>query len=173
MSMAQDSNHRAVRSDQPYSGDPAQGGRPNDPLAELARLIGQDDPFAGVQRPASRASAQDPREPHDDQHHAPEWLTRRAPEHYAGGQYEQPADAQHHAGYDDPQYAHDPRYQDPQAYQSEEYYDDSQYYADEDYEAPPKRRTGLKLVAAVVGLGLLGTAGVYGYRAMSGPSTAS
>ena len=166
--MAQDSNFRAVRSEQPYSGSPAQDGRANDPLAELARLIGQDDPFAGVSRPASRASAQGPQQP-DDQH-APEWLTRRAPEHYAGYD-DQSADAQHHAGYDDPQYQHDPRYQDPQANAAEEYYDDGQYYADDAYEAPPKRRSGLKIIAAVLALGLLGTGGVYAYRAWTGPAT--
>jgi sporulation related protein len=174
--MAQDSNHRAVRSDQPYSGDPAQGGQANDPLAELARLIGQDDPFAGVSRPPSRASAQgpaqdsDPQQPYDQQQ-APHWLTRRAPEHYAGYD-DQSAGAQHDAAYDDPQYQHDPRYQDPHAYPSADYYDDGQYYADESYEEPRQRRFGLKAIAAaVIGVAVLGVGGVYGYRALTGPAT--
>src|SRR5215813_9636724 len=142
MSMAQDSNFRAVRSDQPYSGDPAPNARANDPLAELARLIGQDDPFAGMTRPPSRASGQGsgPYQPRgDEQQNAPEWLNRSgsrapAPQHDAG-YYDQPAESQPYAGYDDPQYqhdphhqdAHDPRYQDAQAYPAEDYYDDGQY----------------------------------------------
>src|SRR5262245_22910881 len=145
MSMAQDSNFRAVRSDQSY-GDPAPNTRANDPLAELARLIGQDDPFAGMTRPPSRASGQSngPYQPHgDEQQNAPEWLNRagqRAPQHDAGYD-DQPAESQPYAGYDDPHNQHDPRYQDAQqAYQAEEYYDDGQYYAEEEgYEAPPKR----------------------------------
>src|SRR5262249_32652940 len=80
---------------------------------------------------------------------------------------------------DDPQYqhdphhqdAHDPRYQDAQAYPAEDYYDDGQYYAEEADEAPPKRRGGLiKAIAAVLGVALIGTGGVYGYRAWTGPA---
>src|SRR5262247_2482851 len=175
MSMAQDSNFRAVRSDPPHSGDPARSGRANDPLAELARLIGQDDPFAGVSRPPSRAAA--PYQPYmDDQQNAPEWLNRSGPrgpavEHDAG--YDQPAESPHYAaGYGDEAYQHDPRYQDAEGYAGEEYYDDGQYYADEGYEAPPKRR-GLRTIAAVLGLALVGAGGVYGFRAWTSPATSS
>src|SRR5262245_38691054 len=176
MSMAQDSNFRAVRSDQPYSHDPAPGGRANDPLAELARLIGQDDPFVGVTRPPSRA-AQDPRQPYvDDQQNAPEWLNRsgaRTPEHDAR-YYDQPADQQHYAaGYDDPHYQHDPRYQDQQGYTAEGDYDDGQYYDEEGYEEPPKRRGGLKMIAAVLGMALVWTGAGYGYRSWTGPTASS
>ena len=176
MSMAQDSNFRAVRSDQPY-GDPAPNARANDPLAELARLIGQDDPFAGMSRPPSRASGQGsgPYQPRgDEQQNAPEWLNRSgarapAPQH-DGGYDDQPAESQSYAG-DDQHHEHDPRYQDAQqAYPAEEYYDDAQYYAEEAYEPPPKRRGGLMAIVAVLGLALVGTGGVYGYRAWTGPA---
>src|SRR5262245_32657775 len=132
MSMAQDSNFRAVRSDPPHSGDPARSGRANDPLAELARLIGQDDPFAGVSGPPSRVG---PEQRHvAEQPTAPEWLSRSgrgaAIEYEAG--YDQPAESPRYAaGYADEAYQHDPRYQDAEGYAGEEYYDDGQYYAEE------------------------------------------
>ena len=167
-----------MRSDPPYSGDPAQSGRANDPLAELARLIGQDDPFAGVSRPPSRASAPGggPYQPHvDDQQNAPEWLNRagaRGPAEYDGG-YDQSAASPHYAaGYAEEAYQHDPRYQDAQGYAGEEYYDDGQYDPEEGYEPPPKRR-GLMTIAAVLGLALVGASGVYGYRAWTSPATSS
>ena len=59
MSMADD--NRYYRSDDPASRGPAE--RPesqaSDPLAELARLIGQTDPFADLRRQAARAAQQD------------------------------------------------------------------------------------------------------------------
>ena len=78
MSMAHDSDLR--RTDEPYREplrQPAGGqGAGNDRLAELARLIGQDDPFAQMgKRPQAPQGAADP---HADAEHAPNWLVRPA-----------------------------------------------------------------------------------------------
>ena len=78
MSMAHDSNLR--RTGEPYREplrQPAAGqGAGNDRLAELARLIGQDDPFAQMgKRPQAPQGAADP---HADAEHAPNWLVRPA-----------------------------------------------------------------------------------------------
>ena len=54
--MADDNNAR-YRSNEPFGGGPASATPANDPLAELARLIGQNDPFAENGRDA-RAPAQ-------------------------------------------------------------------------------------------------------------------
>jgi SPOR domain len=179
MSMAQDSNHRAVRSDDPYARDPAPSGRNNDPLAELARLIGQDDSLAAAGRRGARASSQPGgAQPYgDDPQNTSEWLNRpdaRGSEPGAG-YYDQPADSQYAAGYEDPQYR-DPRYDDPQddnqAYAAGGYYDDGQYYDAEGYEEPKKRR-GLMTIVAVLGLAVIGTAGVFGYQALTGPATST
>ena len=80
MSMAENTRKRSeflTDSYPPKAKDPA-----GDPLAELARLIGQNDPFAEQ----SRASAPKPLDafrtderPAPDQRSAPEWLSRPAP----------------------------------------------------------------------------------------------
>jgi hypothetical protein len=74
--MAHDSNLR--HTGEPYRKPPRQPaagqGAGNDPLAELARLIGQDDPFAQMgKRPQAPQGAADP---HADAEHAPNWLAR-------------------------------------------------------------------------------------------------
>jgi hypothetical protein len=186
MSMAHD-KFRPLRPDDPYAADPrsAPGGPGNDPLAELARLIGQDDPFAqlgkrGQGTPDSRPDAGG----------APNWLARpgeaahgRADE---GQAYDQPA-----AGHD-PYGQYDPRYDDPHdasadayqgayaadgsqnpdyGYENDPYYGDGPPPGDEYDEAPrEKRRGGLMTVAAVVALAVFGTAAVFGYRAWTGPA---
>ena len=72
--MAHDSNLR--RTGEP-SRQPAAGqGASNDPLAELARLIGQDDPFAQMGKPPQ--APQVAVDPHADAEHAPNWLVRPA-----------------------------------------------------------------------------------------------
>jgi hypothetical protein len=78
MSIAHDSDLR--RTDEPYREplrQPAGGqGAGNDRLADLARLIGQDDPFAQMgERPQAPQGAADP---HADAEHAPNWLVRPA-----------------------------------------------------------------------------------------------
>jgi SPOR domain len=189
MSMAHDSNVR--RSDDPYRDPPrpSAGGQGNDPLAELARLIGQDDPFADLNKRRAQGAAA-PQQ--DTGQGAPDWLARgdqgrgRADEGayaHAGGQ--DPYD-QYDPRYDDPRYA-DPRYAGSEAYQGayaadgsenpdygyeqDPYYGDGQPPDGGDYEqpAPAKRRGGLMTIAVVVALAVFGTAAAFGYRAWTTP----
>src|SRR5215831_9433175 len=143
MSMAQDTNFRPTRSDDSFSRDPARpsGGRNNDPLAELARLIGQDDPFVALGRsgaqPSWRASAA---QSHDQpKAAAPDWLGRPGekahetewdadddpppiPEAHDHDAADYDRGYQHEQDYDDSQYATDDQEHD----QSDTYYDDGQ-----------------------------------------------
>ncbi|WP_027527375.1 SPOR domain-containing protein [Bradyrhizobium sp. Ec3.3] len=78
--------------DRPYpSDDYDRGGdqygrADNDPLAELARLIGQTDPFATQGRPAARPPTPPAPEPYQPPPHAQSY----APESYEDHQYEEP-----------------------------------------------------------------------------------
>lgn len=168
-----------------------------DPLAELARLIGQNDPFNDVGRPVARKPLDGI---HADSRSAPEWLSRPAPaddydQHPAprdayrvDPRDQQQDDNQHHAAAHDDRYehgaheaaAHDAQYDDryrvapPPAGD----YDGDHYYADDGHmppqgdegAVPSRRRGGLLTIAAVLGLAVIGTAGAFGYRAYtSGP----
>ena len=215
-----------------------------DPLAELARLIGQTDPFAAQPGRQTAAQPQHHAEPAQAYHDEPEeqfetaptpppWMQRVAaqraqqpaeaePEHYAEPQvepefeFQQPyAQAQHpdaqayaasgyapqgyaaheqqaHAGYDaygHPQaqayeaqdQQHDPnRYDDAlygqpdhaqPAYQQDQYQHDPYAYQQDGYaedEPAPKRRSGMKTIAAVLALAVVGTGGAFAYRTFVG-----
>lgn len=151
--MANDTNPRAYRHDS-YGRDPrdtygrddaADPAGASDPLAELARLIGQEDPFADLGRQAGTGrGAADGRREFDDRDAgydpveappAPEWLTRG---NYAAAPQqpypEQPNYVQQPAYQDDPRYA-DPRYADPPYQESGTGYADPQDgYADPAYQ---------------------------------------
>lgn len=76
MSMAEDTRKRADYSDDHSSSEPRSSG--GDPLAELARLIGQSDPFNDL----SRRSVRKPDSLKSEDRPAPEWLARpAAPDH--------------------------------------------------------------------------------------------
>ncbi len=53
-----DDNHARYRSSDPFGRGLGTAGQTNDPLAELARLIGQNDPFADLEREARAAREQ-------------------------------------------------------------------------------------------------------------------
>ena len=158
------------------------GSSGNDPLAELARLIGQNDPFAEHGRENARRAAQQPA----PQMPAPAYADDRyaalpaldAPPHH---QDFAPDDRQFN-NYP-PQYGAAPAYQArgpvpgyaPDAgYEHEAEYptnahsgaDDHDFYDD----APPRRRVGIIAIAAIFGLAVIGTAGAFGYRAIFGSS---
>jgi hypothetical protein len=109
MSMAEDTRRRPDYSSDFSSDAPREQG--NDPLAELARLIGQSDPFTDLAK-------SNPRKPFEavrkDDRPAPEWLARPAgPEHDdydaqlpAPQVYEQP---DHPPAHHDPHAQHEPR----------------------------------------------------------------
>ena len=157
--MADDHSQRAYRSNE-FSRAPMKSGSANDPLAELARLIGQNDPFAEFGRKGQQApeAAQQPHEQHHAQHD--QW----APQPYATENYDQRADfqaGQEQTGYDQPS-SYDSDYQD------DPYRDPNQAYDDE---PPPRRRRGTVIaIAAVIALAVVGTSGAVGYRALFGSS---
>lgn len=205
----------------------------DDPLAELARLIGQSDPMDDLRRDTEGVPAVDERAGDPDWAAQDRLQNGSDDDRYAGA--DEPAqyndDANADDGYDDhydagpsyrpvaasrdddyepraaapgprlyarrdyappepPQYreppeqavaighplpAFLPRLPDERYEQSEETLEgpDDQAYALEDYEeeAPStRRRSGLVVVAAVLGLAVLGTAGAFAYRAMFGSS---
>ena len=179
--MAQDTNLRTARPDELSSRDAGAAGRNNDPLAELARLIGQNDPFADFGRQETRGSA---RPQAAASQVAPEWLARSTDGPAYDDQGSRRGSSQSQAGYEDAAYQNDGRYADSgyqeyqgayaqegtenYAYDANAYYDEDQLppHGQESYEDAPveKKRGGLKTIAAVVALGILGTGAVYGYR---------
>ncbi len=205
MSMVDDTN-RPVRSDERTASGMSGRTPNNDPLAELARLIGQDDPFRDARPDGGRAAPrrEAPAQPYvEAPRSAPGWLARNsgAPAHDdPPPRYDDAHDA-HDAQYEsDARYQDDPRYGDPQydaaAHQdgaqvhqaaehdagydpahgddADHYYDDEGHY--ENYgetDEAPRRRSGLAIVVALVGLAVLGTGGVFAYRAFTGGSGSS
>jgi hypothetical protein len=199
MSMADDNTLRSFRANDPYRRDPAPAserdrGTGSDPLAELARLIGQSDPFAEVGRSSSRAG--DGREETAaTPPAAPDWRGSPPPYHVLRNQdaplapqFEpdghQPSAAYHDV--DEHGYARETQYGDPDhlahhqddaayaapAHEHEQdgaYYDDGKPTApqEEIYDDPPhagRRRSGMLTALTLIGCAMLGTAGAYGYR---------
>jgi len=191
----------------------------NDPLAELARLIGQSDPYAEGRRSESYDSYS--AEPAENEAEADRG--RAADEGFAEEQYDRaddryaPRQAESYPPYEAelrvyqnepsaggghvsgpaPQFAgfrEDgdadyraeqmpvlrpqefpayPRVRSDREYEAEELNDAGEPYAEHDYydePARPRRRTGLVVIMAVLGLAVIGTAGAFGYRAMFGGS---
>lgn len=222
-----DNNFRSYRNRD--GGGPARS-QPDDPLAELARLIGQSEPASDYNRDARSSPALDqpaggldwaaedryaeqsePAEQDDydapaDERYVPAQqgdilpTFRPAPPSYDDG-YEPPAGPQYSPparslnGARDRALPERPRFHDqpepvqslsrqPPGFLSQSFddrdYDDpeqddaaNQAYALEDYEEEAtagRRRSGLVVVAAVLGLAVLGTAGAFAYRAMFGSS---
>jgi hypothetical protein len=133
--------------------------RARDPLAELARLIGQAD-LHGKSAPADNGFRKEAASHGYDEprgllsaHQVPGYPS--APE-----QAYEPDEHRH----DDITYEH--------AHDERAYADDELYAADKEYEnkAPRVRRRSLTFVVAIFGLAVLGTAGALGYRAMFGGS---
>ena len=152
------SSETIARSGQARSPSPASG---SDPLAELARLIGQTDPFAEFghkqQAPAPAQAAQQWAPQADYADHAQERYAPADADHYAATQ---------HASYQHDQYA-------AAEYDTKGYYQDATgAQAPHDYDdvPPPRRRMAMFAVAALVMLAVVGAAGAYGYRALFGSS---
>jgi SPOR domain len=193
-----DNNFRPFRGRDPVA--PANAGAAtrassDDPLAELARLIGQGDPVSDYGRDGRGGHSFDDAAPDGGM----DWA--------AGDAYAEPAAParDRYAPYPSPppapalplrDYAPaaEPRYRDeppppasygrqlpafpPRSRDARYEYDDAesdapddQAYALEDYEEDaPRRRSGFVVVAAVLALAVLGTAGAFAYRAMFGGS---
>ncbi len=160
--MADDHSQRFYHPDDP----PARGssaGTPeprsgSDPLAELARLIGQNDPFGEFGREGARRSmpphpkpAADWRPHPEDLSYAPPTVAREAdPYHAEQPDYAEVATQDYEASH---YYASDIN-QDGDA---EDVYDDAQ---------ARRRRAGIIAVVAIFALAVIGTAGAFTYRAI-------
>jgi hypothetical protein len=187
--MAEDQKQQLYRS----SEAPTRGTRPaasptgSDPLAELARLIGQTDPFAEFDRQNARRAAVPPTPPtapppsfgpsdYFDAPAAPPPAGLQPPpyappsgmrqpyatgDHYAAESEGSGHPADEHGGFDPPAY-HPGNAQ--FAAEDEGYYEDGRL---------PKRRMGIMAIAAVFALAVIGTAGAFGYRAIFGGSRSS
>ena len=198
--MADDHSQRPYRASEPPVRDPAKAPG-TDPLAELARLIGQTDPFAEFGRdPTRRAAAQQPSERADwdapiNSPYAPRATQSAAGNGYYSGRAEQAATGSQGYGgqnygrqsFEEPPlpadadpYAHEHDahgYQPTQSdYQQDGYdYDQGQQVGDEYYDdVPPSRwRLGVMAIVGVLALAVIGTAGAFGYRALFGSSGSS
>jgi len=158
----------------------------SDPLAELARIVGQDDPFQailandGAARPRQQPSAIDdlfaardtmtpaprptPAQTRQQSFEAPAYdqggyAPPEAPRGHAQAHaYQQPAPAPRQASYNQAAYA-------------DEYYDDADGYGRDDYAQPerldyptverPRSRKGLVAMGAVLGAVVIGGGGAY------------
>ena len=192
--MADQNSLRSYRPHVPQSraGTPvgSENGAAGDPLAELARLIGQTDPFADFEQNRLREEAQhatrhaaEPHESHQAQARASDQSPSAAgydpaghvsPEGAADQQGYNPHDQQAYRNYAYAQgeaYDQYPGEYDPEDYES----DDEAYYLAEgqplddavlhqQQEAASRRRRRLMLVAAIFGLAVVGSAGAYGYK---------
>jgi hypothetical protein len=176
--MADEHSQRAYRSNETIarSGQAKPAASGNDPLAELARLIGQSDPFGDFNRQSAQRGAPEAAAPNAGYHAAPP----SQPQHYEPQYYDhtqvaaaQAYDAVSHAEHDryDQQSvpaflasgSYDPN-NPPYSAGEEDFYDDV---------APSKRRSAILIVAGIFGLAIIGTAGAFGYRAIFGASHTS
>jgi SPOR domain len=176
--MADDYTQRPYRASQPptrsASGQAPAAASGNDPLAELARLIGQTDPFAEYGRenargPAPQTVAPEPQgAAYVDERYAaaPVQPVQYAPEHYPPHTPPNFPPQQYGAvpGYPpEPSFGHEGDYP-TNAHSGTE---DHDFYDD----VPPRRRMGILAIAAVFALAVVGTAGAFGYRALFGSSS--
>jgi hypothetical protein len=168
-----DNNQRPYRTTNEPGRPAVRGASGNDPLAELARLIGQTDPFAEFGRNQQAQQQAAPSRAPVSEWPAHDWqqqASSAAPEHSydAAGQphgelgYEHPAQPGYE-GYEQTAYA-----------PTQDYYPDEAQGRDDYDDVPPHRgRLGILAVAAVLALAVVGTAGAYGYRAMFGSTGSS
>lgn len=186
MSMADDSKLRFSRAQTLHSTATAErtdrSSTSSDPLAELARLIGQDDVFNQMRRDAARADTRpDGRRPQPESQPeaSPVYPYRKEAPH--GGQdysardegaHEGPPTAVHAAPHAESYYADGPadaQATEPAVLNTQDPYEDAHGYEEEPAPAE-RRRGGLVTIAAVLGLAVIGTAGAFGYRAITGGS---
>ncbi|HTM74951.1 MAG TPA: SPOR domain-containing protein [Pseudolabrys sp.] len=197
--MADDQSQRPYRASEP---PPVRGSGKtgSDPLAELARLIGQTDPFGEYGRETARhsppaqsaaradwnqplgasytaqysgdAPAPAPRYADDSYPAAP--ASPLIPQDYGSQRYEhQPYEAQPPAGEADHYEAEQASQRFPldQSDYQQDFYDQAPV-EEEYYEdaQPSRRRIVVMAIAGVAALAVIGTAGAFGYRALVGSS---
>jgi SPOR domain len=192
MSMADDNRLRSYRSSDPYprADEPAQPSEEaRDALAELARLLGQSDPFAefGQNNPSRRQAHDAPATAPADWQAAPAQEPQFAAAASTGrwadyspapesGRSESrfdddpPATADHQGDY----YAEDrpDDGQEPEHYVQDEVHLDP--HEDAMYDDPPRpRRSRLATALTIIGCAVLGTAGAYAFRSYYGSPSAT
>ncbi|MBV9555920.1 MAG: hypothetical protein JO254_02465, partial [Pseudolabrys sp.] len=164
----------------------ASGAASNDPLAELARLIGQTDQFSEFRRvsaphaPSQAAQQQPPQQQYRaDQFGAvperpepPSFLRQpAAPQQYGAPQLSAGQDL-YRAGFEPPPLEdHQPAQYDAAAYHQDAA--SASHYDEYDDAPPARRRVSIIAIAAIFALAVLGTAGAFGYRALFGSSGSS
>ncbi|HEX5212512.1 MAG TPA: SPOR domain-containing protein [Pseudolabrys sp.] len=178
--MADDQIQRTYRpSAAPARGTAGVSATGSDPLAELARLIGQTDPFAefgreNARRPAPASAAPPPPSfGSSDYFDAPSAPQLRPAPLQPPPAYAPPPSAARQANTIAPGAFPPPG--GPPGFGTDAYHLGQAEHAPDDagyYEEPPqpKRRIGVIAVAAVLALAVLGTAGAFGYRAVFGGS---
>jgi len=190
--MVDDHTQRPFRSTEPPA--PAAPAKPvgkatgsvsgNDPLAELARLIGQNDPFSEFGRDGARRVAA-PQPPAPDWHDQPaEFAPPAAPppnfgrQQFGGAPLASDADL-YHVENEAPGYAAAPATQTTvSGYEDDPYHPNNAHLgpAEDDFYddvQPSRRRMGILVIAGIFALAVLGTAGAFGYRAVFGSSSSS
>jgi len=185
--MADDQTQRPYRLNEPpvrrATATPSASG--SDPLAELARLIGQTDPFGEFGRDNARHAAAPPpvaaplaapkfgandqfafgAAPHPAVPDARAFgaaVAARQPYVGAEDREHDEAETHNHPAADTDEF--EPVYPQSNAHLAGE---EGRFYEDD---APPKRRMGIMGIAAILALAVIGTAGAFGYRALFGPS---
>lgn len=195
--MADDHSQRPYRSSESIArtGQGKASASGTDPLAELARLIGQSDPFGEFSRENARRAAvaqpgvEEPAATYAAPAAAPQAYARH--DHYAAqpakaqtyetqgyGQqaYAQPAYGQQtYAAADAGDTAYPPQPAGVEGYEHAEHYPASAPFATENQDfyddvPPSRRRMGVMVIAGVFALAIVGTAGAFGYRALFGSS---
>jgi hypothetical protein len=171
----------------------SRGGQADDPLAELARLIGQTVPMSREARstaPASKAVSRELDEPAPGSYAAPdEEVEELANDRYssraqaqggydrdfasqydaAGDQYESEHHSQGAEHAELPARSSHPDHYDYDQYGEEPYDEaDDQGYSEDGEDPSTRRRGGFIFVAAVFALAVLGTAGAFAYWAVFG-----
>ncbi len=198
--MADDNNQRPYRPGDARAPATANTAGGNDPLAELARLIGQSDPFAEFGRDNTRRAG--PPEPPSNwsapptapTYNSQQTYNPRAPANpfaasapqqepaqgFGAANYQQPGDdafafnsgaGLYRTGNEPSAYTGAPVQ--GEGYAGEGFYQEPQSHEDADFyddALPPRRRIGVVAIAAVFALAVVGTAGAFGYRAIFGSS---
>jgi hypothetical protein len=182
--MADEQTQRPYRASQPpVRSTPSSAPRHasgSDPLAELARLIGQNDPFGEYGRQNAARPAPQPVQPsvsapaYADEHHVPPNVDAQR---YAASQsYAQQDYAQQHYPHGDYPRGSAPIYGTQAAAYSHPEDPVQGYSAAEDHgfydDVLPRRRIGVLAAAGIFALAIVGTAGAFGYRALFGTSGA-
>jgi hypothetical protein len=177
-----DDDKRPFRAKEPY-GRPAAGASGNDRHADLARLIGQPEPWSEY---GDRAGTRAPQPPAQSAPQAPSFAARDSrpagQQSYGanplGSHFSQPSlpygappsapgSDIYHSGFENPAGERSP----PGSYDATAYYQDSAAGGTEDIyddEPPPRRRISVVAIGGVFALAVLGTAGAFGYRALFG-----